>query len=615
MTSASEASSTSTAATGPTTQQVVRAVAALARERGRDDIAAPLQGAAARCDRPSTIVCVVGEFKQGKSSLINALLGADLCPVDDDMATAAITLVHHGDRLAVTVRHRESDEVVATSVDPGSLRDWVTEEGNPENRKRVERVDIEAPGAFLAEGVAIVDTPGAGGVHAGYGAATLAFLPYADGLILASDASAELSAPEIAFLGAARERCPVVIHGLTKTDLHPEWRRIAELDREHLRRAGIDARTIPLSAPLRAAGLSTLDAELTRRSGYPELLGALRESVIAPARDNAASRAAAESLTTLDLLDAAAREELAVLADPARASDVVARVEQAEARLARLRGPGSRWSTLVADRVADLSNDVTFRFRGALREILRETDEAIETLKTPEDWDATAARLQDRVAAAVTDAIVAIDEGTVAIRGAVTELLAEEALDLPPVATGGAVDVRTLWRDRPMALGGSAVGRAVGTAMTGLRGAQSGILMFGMLSRFAPAGVAAVMMSNPVTIGLGAAFAGIQLLDAHRRRLSGLRQQAKAQVRQFVDDVQFEAGDAIGGAVREAQRGLRDDFTAAIDTMSRTYADMAAQARQAAAADAARSGERTAILRARLDRIDHARRLLGVVAA
>ena len=43
-------------------------------------------------------IVVAGEFKQGKSSLVNALVGAPVCPVDDDAATAVPTFVRHGEK-------------------------------------------------------------------------------------------------------------------------------------------------------------------------------------------------------------------------------------------------------------------------------------------------------------------------------------------------------------------------------------------------------------------------------------------------------------------------------------------------------------------------------------
>ena len=100
----------------------------------------------------------------------------------------------------------------------------------PGNEKRVERVEITAPSAILRQGLALVDTPGMGGLGAGHAAATLSFLPFADGLILASDASAELSAPEVEFLQRAVELCPTVLFAQTKTDLYPAWERIVDIN-------------------------------------------------------------------------------------------------------------------------------------------------------------------------------------------------------------------------------------------------------------------------------------------------------------------------------------------------------------------------------------------------
>ena len=47
-----------------------------------------------------TRVLVIGDFKVGKSTLVNALVNADVCPVDDDVATAVPTVVFYGDEPA-----------------------------------------------------------------------------------------------------------------------------------------------------------------------------------------------------------------------------------------------------------------------------------------------------------------------------------------------------------------------------------------------------------------------------------------------------------------------------------------------------------------------------------
>ncbi len=556
-------------------------IAQVAASLGREDIAARLRVAVARVTRPTTIICVVGEFKQGKSSLVNALLTEEICPVDDDLATAALTLVRYGPERRVDVRRRAGDDAVVEASDVEHLGDWVSESGNPGNAKGVERVDVFLPNAMLAKGIAIVDTPGMGSLGAGHAAATLSFLPFADALVFVSDASAELSAPEVEFLQRAGELCPNILFALTKIDLHGAWRRIAEIDSAHL--AVMPLEPTPVSSLLRSVAVARRDSGLNDQSGFPALFGALEARVLTPAKSLAAARAADEAKAAVAQLETPLRAELDVLRSSDRGADTAAHATAAAAKLEHLRGPGSRWSILVGDRLTDLSNDVTFRFRGALRQTTRDLEAQIEEMKTPKEWEELARHLQTEVAEAVTAAFQGIGAAAQATREEVVELLAEEAGELTTIAAGGVpIDVRTLWSERRIDVKTSKGGQAFSNALTGLRGAQGGILMFGMMSQFLPLGVGAILMSNPVTIGLGVAFGGMQLLDAHKRKIAQRRQQARVSVRQFVDDVQFEIGNAMSETLRNVQRGIRDEFTERVAELQRTYTDAARQAAEAA---------------------------------
>src|SRR3954447_23834959 len=64
---------------------------------GRGDLAGRLERLRRTLGDPGLHVVVAGEFKQGKSSLVNGLVGAAVCPVDDDVATALPTYVRYGD--------------------------------------------------------------------------------------------------------------------------------------------------------------------------------------------------------------------------------------------------------------------------------------------------------------------------------------------------------------------------------------------------------------------------------------------------------------------------------------------------------------------------------------
>ena len=559
-------------------------VAKLLQRIGRTDLAERASIAAARLRRPSTVVCVVGEFKQGKSSLINALLGQSVCPVDDDLATSAITLVRWGEQPSAIVRRKAEsgvagDPPITQTITINEVNDWVSEIGNPGNHKRVDRVEIIVPSPLLKQGLVIVDTPGMGGLGAGHAAATLSFLPFADGLIFVSDASAELSAPEVEFLRRASELCPTVLFAQTKIDLYPNWQRIMDLNRGHFQRAGFAPPMVAVSSALRAEALRRKDKSLNDLSRVPDVVKHLSDDVVGPAKATATKRSIADVSAIAGQVLAGMRAEKAILADPATAAEALRALEQAKGRLEFLRGPGAKWNVLVGDRVADLSNNVNYRFRGSTRNISRMMDERIEQLTKGDEWDELTRYIQTVVANEVTQVFVDLEQGRSSVRVEVVDLLREEHLELAelsPIGTG--FDVTEMWQGKALEQDSSGGKKAFTTTITSIRGAQGGIYMFGMLGTFLPTAAGVLIASNPVLLGIGAVFGGMGLADDRKRKIAARRQAARSQVRQFLDDVQFEMGNQIGNLIREIQRDLRDEFTERITELVRTYADTATRA-------------------------------------
>ena len=66
---------------------------------GREDLGERLARVRRTLDDPGIHIVIAGEFKKGKSSLVNALVGASLCPVDDDTATAVPTYIRYGEHV------------------------------------------------------------------------------------------------------------------------------------------------------------------------------------------------------------------------------------------------------------------------------------------------------------------------------------------------------------------------------------------------------------------------------------------------------------------------------------------------------------------------------------
>jgi len=146
--------------TGDPKAVVERARAAIARY-DRPDLDDRLAAARARLLDERTRVLVVGEFKQGKSLLVNGLVGAPVCPTFDDVATAVPTVVRYAEALDVAVVRPDGERV---GIGGDELADHVCEQGNPGNREGWSHAEVGLPRPVLKGGLEIVDTPGVGGI-------------------------------------------------------------------------------------------------------------------------------------------------------------------------------------------------------------------------------------------------------------------------------------------------------------------------------------------------------------------------------------------------------------------------------------------------------------------
>ena len=303
----------------------------LAAARGRTDLDAHLGQTRQRLAAKPVTVVVVGEFKRGKSTLVNALLQHAVCPVDADVVTAVPTTVRYADQPRVLSYVRTEDggrtDEVEESLD--DLHALVTEEADPADPERLRTVEIGLPHRMLRSGLCLVDTPGVGGLDSAHGFLTLGALGMAEGTLFVTDAAQELTAPELEFLKTAVERCPLTALVVTKTDLYPQWRRIVELDRGHLARAGLDLPVLPVSSFLRLRAAK--DPSLNDESGFADLVTFLASEVVAKTRAGAAQAAAREVEFVASQLEQESQAERAVLAEPERRAEVVADLSQVAA--------------------------------------------------------------------------------------------------------------------------------------------------------------------------------------------------------------------------------------------------------------------------------------------
>jgi hypothetical protein len=207
------------------------------------------------------------------------------------------------------------------------------------------------------------------------------------------------------------------------------------------------------------------------------------------------------------------------------------------------------------------------------------------------------------VAEAVSDVFAGLERGIADLRQQVATVLRDEGRMEVTADAGTPVDIAQLWTGATISEGGNVAGRIAGQGVTGLRGAQSGLMLFSLVAGIMPQGAAVLLLASPLTLGIGVAFAGHQLLDANRRKIAARRQKAKVAVRQFVDDVQFEVTNQLAETIRTRQREVRDEFTGRVTEAMRTNADVARRAKEDAERASAERDRRLAQVRGTMERL------------
>lgn len=161
-------------------------------------------------------IAVLGQFKSGKSSFLNTLIGESLFPVGVIPVTAVVTRAAYGPESAALVTRLDGH---TDSIALGSLREYVDESANPANEKRVAYVDVWTPTLKSWPGIRIVDTPGLGSAHRHNTAATDRWLPQVAVAIVTVSCERPMSADDLELIAKVRELSHRIVVLVTKVDL------------------------------------------------------------------------------------------------------------------------------------------------------------------------------------------------------------------------------------------------------------------------------------------------------------------------------------------------------------------------------------------------------------
>jgi Dynamin family len=160
-------------------------------------------------------VACVGQFKRGKSTLINALVGDPMLPIGVAPVTSVVTVVRFGPTRAARVRiGAEGWRECA----PREVAQYVSEAQNPANRRGVTGIEVMTPSSLLGSGMCLVDTPGLGSVIEANTKTTADFVPYVDAALVVLGADPPITGEELRFVVELGRRVRRLVFVLNKVD-------------------------------------------------------------------------------------------------------------------------------------------------------------------------------------------------------------------------------------------------------------------------------------------------------------------------------------------------------------------------------------------------------------
>lgn len=329
----------------------------LARTYGNPQLAALIGEASDRLKLNAFNLVVLGQFKRGKSSLINALLGENVLPTGVIPLTSIVTRIRYGPVREMEVRFNDGSVKLAK---PEQVDEYVTEAQNPNNAKGVKYVTLTFPSRLLRNGVTLVDTPGIGSTYTHNTNTTYAYLPHADAAIFVFSVDPPMSQEECRFLRDIRRFVSKIFFVINKIDYIPdfEMRQAIEFAKQVLERElGVDSIQIhPVSAKLALEGKLREDPHLLEESQLPDFESFLETFLMKEKGDLLLASVAETALRILSDLETSVDIQRKALAYPLNELMAVAR--ELDTRLRHLEQDKIDNSRLLEGEIRELGETV-----------------------------------------------------------------------------------------------------------------------------------------------------------------------------------------------------------------------------------------------------------------
>ena len=304
-------------------------------------------------DRP-LLLAVLGEFNAGKSTLINAFIGAGVAPMGIVPTTATLNVLRGGAQRLVRLVFRNG----STREGPHErLREMLAQAEAQSLTGDVDRVEITLPSETL-EKVWILDAPGTNALDPAHERLAQEAARRADAVLWVFDAAQAGKLSETKMHARLRQQGRRVVPVLNKRDrLKP-----GELDEvSAVVEAGFGAPPTALSAKQALAARIEEDAQAYAASGFPELLAYLESEIFSQSRSLKRAACAGRLVAAID--EALEAERTSVDQARQRRAEMVSELEKLQGQLPDLQ-------LALDDALRLLDRDLDAGFLAAADEVL-----------------------------------------------------------------------------------------------------------------------------------------------------------------------------------------------------------------------------------------------------
>lgn len=313
-------------------------------------------------------IVVAGDFKSGKSALVNALVGHTVVQPSPISTSTTPVVIKHGETARYHVVRPSNEHIEISHEEFQDLA--VADPASRSTGKEIAHLLVELPAELLKAGITLIDTPNlSGGLSSPAAGTVLGYVHVCNALLFVTDASQELTAAEAEFIDIAKDiGDPVVICALTKTDLYPDWRRIKDANHRHLSGLGTSGVVLPVSPLLFTEGLLLDDPEAVQESGIEVIRWYLTATLVTDLLQHQARSALLAALRLTNEAHETVEAELAAVGNAGEAARLEARLLEQERLLERL---SNSINNELQHEIGRYQTEVTHALERALAEDLR----------------------------------------------------------------------------------------------------------------------------------------------------------------------------------------------------------------------------------------------------